>query len=108
MGIHARGGDLGEDMGTGGEEDEEGQKEGEKDLFHGGLRSVDLGGDLKMTEPWVGGVGHDGLGGSVLWGIIAWLGGFVKVWRERRGYSARIFGETGETGTASPLCPTRT
>ena len=33
-----------------------------------------------MTEPWVGGVGHDGLGGSVLWGIIAWLGGFVKVW----------------------------
>ena len=50
MGIHARRGDLGEDMGTGGEEDEESQKEGEKDFFHGGLRLMDFGRYLKMTE----------------------------------------------------------
>ena len=37
IGIHTRGGDLGEDMGTGGEEDQECQEEGEENFFHRGL-----------------------------------------------------------------------
>ena len=37
IGLHTRGGDLGEDMGTGGEEDQECQEEGEEKFFHRGL-----------------------------------------------------------------------
>ena len=80
MGIHARRGDLGEDMGTGGEEDQESQKEGEEEFFHGGLRLVDFGRYLKMTERGAAVFTMTAWGRMVLWGIIAWMGGFVKVW----------------------------
>jgi hypothetical protein len=78
IGIHTRGGDLGEDMGTGGEEDEESQKEGEEEFFHGWLRSVDLGMYLKMGEAgcrrvavgcWRDTVGYYSMDGGICQGV---------------------------------------
>ena len=74
-------------MGAGGKEDEEGQKEGEEELFHGGLRGLDLGMYLKLGEAgcrrcWLWPLG-------VLWSIIAWMGGFVKVWGDIGWYTDR-------------------
>lgn len=63
---------------------------------------MDFGRYLKMTERGSAVFAMTAWGGMVLWGIIAWMGGFVKVWGGFRG-DAKKNSLTGEVGLCSCL-----